>query len=278
MLTDGIGVSTTGGPITVRSSANTDVKALADGTAVNPAAADGVGVAISVNYLETTNLATTGNTTLRADGLVVEALMTNVPGTPTDTTHTIEAIANAGAGSKKVGVAGALAINIVNHDRTEAVVGGGANVDARTGNVTLTAASAEKDTATATATAKAGSTGVGASVALNILIDTVTRAEVEDGAAFAGGNDITNDHRHGYARRRDDGRRRREHAERRHRRGAGGSARGRQGRPRDRAARHCADARNAERERRRHDPSNPHGEHVEDRREGGGERGQRDRR
>src|SRR5207247_2573950 len=104
------------------SSANTDAAAGADGTAV-ASGSDGVGVgaAIAINYVELTNSATVGNTTITSNGLDVEAVMTSVPtaGGP-DVTSTMKATANSGAGSKKTGVAGALALHIVNPPHTDA--------------------------------------------------------------------------------------------------------------------------------------------------------------
>src|SRR5438128_5114730 len=168
-IQDGRAISA-GGAVTIKSSANTDAAAGADGTAV-ASGSDGVGVgaAIAINYVELTNSSTVGNTTITSNGLDIEAVMTSVPtaGGP-DVTSTMKATANSGAGSKKTGVAGALALNIVNTQHTDALVPGGANVTAGTGNVTLVAESTEQDTTSATSTAKAGKTGVGASIALNI--------------------------------------------------------------------------------------------------------------
>jgi hypothetical protein len=59
------------------------------------------------------------------------------------------------------------------------------------GNVTVKAENNEKDIASATASAKGGDTGVGASVSLNVLLDSITRAEIEDGARLAGGGNVS---------------------------------------------------------------------------------------
>src|SRR4029077_2172088 len=82
----------------------------------------GVGVAISVNYADVINFASTGNTTISGNGLSVQATMTNVGG---DATHAFAAESISGAGSAGVGVAGSFALNYV-LDKTEAVVKGGA--------------------------------------------------------------------------------------------------------------------------------------------------------
>ena len=186
LLAHGINIQA-GGALTIRSSANSDAEGTADGTTVE-ATSTGVGVGIVLNYVEITNVASTGNTTLSVNGLTVESVMTNVAG---DTTHTIKAIAKSGAGSDKTGIAGALGLNIVNGNHTEATVSGGATVNAGTGNITLRATNTESDTATGTATAEAGETGVGVSIALNILLASVTRAEIEDGAVLSGGNTLS---------------------------------------------------------------------------------------
>ena len=97
-----------------------------------------------------------------------------------------EGTSGAGGDSDKVSIAGALGLNIV-HNHTEAIVGGGANVGAGSGNVTVKAQSNEEDTAKGDSTAKSGQVGIGASAAINVLDDGVTRAAVEDGATLTGG-------------------------------------------------------------------------------------------
>ena len=90
--------------------------------------------------------------------------------TPLRVRHSISTLsAKSGAGSKKVGVAGSLALNIVNGTRTEATVPAGAIVNAGTGDITVKAESTEAVTANAVSDAKAGTVGVGASVGINVL-------------------------------------------------------------------------------------------------------------
>ena len=184
---DGLTISA-GGLLSVKTSANTDAFASGDGSAVS-AGDDGtaIGAAVAINYVEIINSASTGNTTISSVGLYVEATMTNVGG---DFTHTTGTMTESGAGSEGTGVAGSLAINIVNGNRTEAVVESGAVANVGAGNVTVKAESNEKDVASAAATVTAGETGVGASVSLNILLDSITRAEIEDGARLTGGNNV----------------------------------------------------------------------------------------
>src|SRR5215203_4846896 len=104
--------------------------------------------------------------------------------------HDVSAEAKSGAGSDKVSIAGALALNIVS-SHTRALVGAGASVAAGTGNVSIRAKSNEEETADAASDAKGGTVGIGASVALNILDDRITRAEVVNAATFSGGANLT---------------------------------------------------------------------------------------
>ena len=105
--------------------------------------------------------------------------------------HEIIAEAGAGAGKTDVGIAGAVAINIVLHDHTEAVLQAGAHITASSANVTIKAQNNELDLAKADSEAEdAKSVGVGAAVALNILTSTLTRAEVENTATITGGVNV----------------------------------------------------------------------------------------
>ena len=107
--------------------------------------------------------------------------------------HEIVAEADAGAGKTDVGIAGAVAINIITNDKTQALVGAGSHVTATspTADVTLKAQSNELDLAKADTQAEdAKSVGVGAAVALNILTSTETRAEAEDTSTLTGGRNV----------------------------------------------------------------------------------------
>ena len=116
-LADGVSVTSTGGAVSLTSSANTDAaKTSADGSGTD-ASTVGVGAAVAINSVDITNRATTGTATVQGSGLALAATMKDVGG---DQRHHIEATAKSGAGSDKVGVAGSLAINLLtNH--TEAV-------------------------------------------------------------------------------------------------------------------------------------------------------------
>ena len=73
-LADGV-IVTAGGVLTVKTSANTDASAKADGKATE-AGTVGIGVGVAVNKVDLTNLASIGNTTVHSNGLDVEAGMT----------------------------------------------------------------------------------------------------------------------------------------------------------------------------------------------------------
>ena len=107
-------------------------------------------------------------------------------------THEIVADAYAGAGdSNKVGVAGALALNIVS-THTRALVNGGATVVLTTGDSTISALSNEREVTKAQAKAEVGSAvGVGAAASIQVLTGSEVRAEVQDGAGFTGGAKLT---------------------------------------------------------------------------------------
>ncbi|MGN6127474.1 MAG: beta strand repeat-containing protein, partial [Humibacter sp.] len=188
-LPDGLTLKA-GGPVSLASSENTDGIVKADGTAVQ-ASNVGVGAAVALNLVTLVNRAFLGaHTTVTANGFSESATMTNVAG---DTTHTFTVEADAGAGSQNIGVAGAVALNLVT-DHTEAYVPGTAVVGAGTGDVSLVAQNLRTDSAKAKADASiggGGKVGVGASVAINVLTDNVTRAEVEDGAVLTGGRNVT---------------------------------------------------------------------------------------
>ena len=117
--------------------------------------------------------------------------MTPVAG---DTTHTFTATANSGSGKNTIGIAGSFAMNLVS-DRTEAYVPATAQVAAGTGDVTVTRhehdhgpgqghREGHDDLGQLGRHGGSGSSnvGVGASVALNLLLTNVTRAEIVDGA------------------------------------------------------------------------------------------------
>ena len=184
------GTITAGGLLTLSSSNNTDATAKADGSATGSSSV-GIGAAVALNVPILKNEAYIGhNANVHAGGLVIEALMTDVKG---DKTQNFGAEATSGASGKAVGIAGSLAVSILDA-RSTAVI-----EERRPGDVDGMAMSrlTSENTTVSTAIAKpagegatAGSVGVGASVALNIA-NTVTVAEVEDTAVLTGAQDLT---------------------------------------------------------------------------------------
>ena len=180
---------TAGGSVSFKTSANTDGKAKADGTATD-ASSVGIGAAVSVNFVDMKSTATTGDfSTITGNGLNVDATMTHLGG---DSTSSFDAEAHSGAGSSDVGVAGSVALNIIS-DQTTAIVYGHTVVSAGTGDVTVLAENLTEANASAISDATGGSSsvGVGASVALNILTPMHTYAQVQDGAVLTGGHNVT---------------------------------------------------------------------------------------
>ena len=200
---DGLTI-TSGGLLTVRASQNADAAAKAMGTAVTEGSA-GIAAAVAINVIDVGNHAKIGNSTITADGLVVEAVMTDVAGEATDT-HTFSAESKSGAGGSDVGVAGSLAINHA-AVKTSAIIGGGASVTLADGNdagtgigaVSVKAKSVTSNTAKALPAKPApnqinsneggggaSGVGVGASVALDLNYHDTT-ASINDGVTWNGG-------------------------------------------------------------------------------------------
>ncbi|GFO63477.1 beta strand repeat-containing protein [Geomonas paludis] len=187
IVADGVSI-TCGGTLTVRAGNNSDGSAKADGSTTSDSS-PGIGAAVAINAPRVTSEASIGsNARVRAGGLLVEA---TVPDRFGDTTQSFSAEATAGASSGKTGVAGALAVDVA-HVSAGAVLKSGAEVTIA-GDATLSAETRSVSNAWAAPEgvgAAAGDLGVGASVAFNIA-DAATVAELEDGAALLGGDDVT---------------------------------------------------------------------------------------
>ena len=193
---------TSAGALTLAASNNTDAKVTADGSALPQADADGktegsttqvgIGAAVSVNKVTSVADAIVGGSAVvHSNGLSLNAGMTDVAG---DSTHTIQTEAASGAGGSKVGIAGSLALNLID-TRSEAVVRSGAAVDAGAGAVALAAENNTDITAKAAPVdkgASGGKVGIGASVAVNITGNRST-AEIEDGAGLQGSGEVSLD-------------------------------------------------------------------------------------
>ncbi len=179
-----------GGSLDIASANNTNGSATSDGSAVKGEDGGqsqvGIGVAVSVNVVKATNVASLGSGTHSARGINLSALQGT--GDPTDT---FLAKATSGAGGTKVGIAGSLALNIIDVT-TMATISGAASVNATTGASSIKAT--EKMSATATAApsdtgAIGGKVGIGASVGLN-FITTNTTAALNDGATLNNGTGL----------------------------------------------------------------------------------------
>lgn len=178
-----------GGQARVSSTHDMDASSSADGSQVDNGKTNvGVGAAVALN------LATSRNTAVVADdadvqsaGLAVHAV------TAAGETQTTSATAKSGAGAEKVGVAGSLAVNVVDHEARAEVqgnangVGTGAKVDAQGQDVTIEAHTASSNTVSVTSDVKGSGDnaklGVGASIGVNVSSQT-TQARVGDGAVL----------------------------------------------------------------------------------------------
>ena len=147
--------------------------------------ATGVGVAVALNFADVisdAHLSGTGSLQA-ADTIDVSATLAGDDG--------FSASATSGSGkATKVGVAGSLAINIVNTD-VKALVTSGANLNLNNSKLKLATESTTKTTTTADAQqTEAGKKGIGASVALGISSNR-SRAEVESNANFRAADSVT---------------------------------------------------------------------------------------
>ncbi len=193
-IADGLSINA-GGLLTVKSSNNTDASTQADGSASKGSV--GIGAAVSINVVDFDNQAIIGASKITADGVVVEALMTEEsPGV--NDTHSFSAVSKSGAGGEDVGVAGSLSINHLEIDTIAAIkssaaitLADGGDFLSLIGPVSIKAESITDNTSHALPDKKLGgaqsdSVGVGASVALNLTYYSTT-AEIEDGVAWDGG-------------------------------------------------------------------------------------------
>ena len=189
------------GALKVASQAETDGTAKADGSAVKAdgsttggdASKVGVGAAVALNTAVQTNTATIGDGAhVTAHGVTVSAT------TPTGSTSTFEVDAKSGAGASNVGVAGSLAVNVLANTTVAKIGGTGSTttVDAGGGAVDIEAGSNTLSTvvsgAKVTGSGTSAKVGVGASVGLNVAVNTTT-AEVAGNAELSHVGDLTLD-------------------------------------------------------------------------------------
>ncbi|RZL64885.1 MAG: leukotoxin LktA family filamentous adhesin [Variovorax sp.] len=196
------------GALKILATGNTDAAVATDGRALPEVGEDGqaaggttkvgIGAAVAVNLLASVTEARIGSqANIQSNGLYLAAGMTDVAG---DATHTVDTQASAGAGGSSVGVAGALALNLIDTS-SQALLQGGALVNAGTGAVSIRAENNTDITAKAAPVDKGatgGKVGIGASVAVNITGNRST-AEIEDGAALSGSGDVSLDAKSAHA-------------------------------------------------------------------------------
>ncbi len=194
---------TTPGLLTISTDNNTDGQATATGSAVggDSPAKVGIGAAVAVNVVHVTNDATLGVASHQVGGLTLSALKLDVArlvaADPTDPAEarsdTYLASATSGAGGSSVGIAGSLALNLIDTESTALVAGGAHLALSGSGAVMLSSDDETDTTATAapdTAGAAGGKIGVGASVALNIIANR-SLARIGDDATLTGAGDLT---------------------------------------------------------------------------------------
>src|SRR5262249_32077180 len=137
-----------GGLLRLSSFSDSDASANADSSTVKldpnapPSSSVGVGASVALNSVDAAGEASIRSGALvNAHGLTLEALHTTT--NSVDTSNTFSATATSGAGAKNVGVAGAVALDLVSN-RSSALVKTGASVNAGSGastdDVTLNAA------------------------------------------------------------------------------------------------------------------------------------------
>jgi hypothetical protein len=181
---DTTGTLSATGDIELSATATETLTSIADASNTG-SGGSGVGVAVAFGLMDTTVRAYLGGSaTLTAANLAVNATL------DADNTYKTEAKSGVGDGSK-TGVAGALAINVV-QSTVEALIASASTLDLNGANLTLAAMSQTTTETNAIPHEQAStseSLGIGASIALTIT-DNQTRAAIEDSASVVNGADI----------------------------------------------------------------------------------------
>ena len=189
------GTQTSSGAATVSSKARSSSSVTADGSSAGGTV--GVGAAVGVNIGVLVNQARVAdNASVGSNGLTVSAVM------PTSTAkNSFVTTATSGAGASNVGVAGALATNVLVNTTVSTIEGdkdssgSGATINANSGNVVVETTNTSESKVTAAASVKPASAGepaavgVGASVGLTVAVNT-TAAEIGNGAVVSNANDL----------------------------------------------------------------------------------------
>ena len=176
--------ATSGGALSLTTSAQNSGVATADGSA--DGGGIGIAVGLALNLAHISNDATLSQS-VTSGGLALSA--TTVGGAAGNAFITQ---ANSGAGATDVGVAGALATNLIDSESVARVASGVVTV---TGSGSVTVGSDDETSSTVAALpsgtgASGGKVGVGASVALN-LVATRSYAGLADGVTLGGAGDVT---------------------------------------------------------------------------------------
>ena len=143
-IADGVAINAGSGSITVESLSNSDFSADADASAT-----DGdynIGGGIGLNIVNNENIAEIGdNTSITTADLTVRAgmLSKTLDDNTTDGTNTIYADAVAGASTGEFSLAGAVGLNVVIKNNTQAIINSGVNVRTN-GDITIAAVSNNK--------------------------------------------------------------------------------------------------------------------------------------
>ncbi|HHW09619.1 MAG TPA: leukotoxin LktA family filamentous adhesin [Firmicutes bacterium] len=185
---DDISVNATGN-FTLLAAANNDTKVSADGSTVSGGGnGAGVGAAVAINQATLTNEAYLGSGSFHADSITIEAkTLETGSGDKADKENVHSAEATSGAGSAKISVAGSLAINLT-ESRTIARTGSGTLLSS--GSIKISAAEQAKNIAKALPAksqvgGKETEVGVGASVAVNVVLGETTAELGDEGAIDA---------------------------------------------------------------------------------------------
>jgi hypothetical protein len=155
-----------GTSLTVTAANNTDTTSTADSTNIDGSIVGvGIGAAVAINVSDVLNEAYLGGSPdIFADVITFEALTNH---DTADGVQTSVAEATSGAGATDVGVAGALALNFVNHTN-QALIQSGAKVSLHGSDMLLSSANESVSTSSAVPETPGGELGIGASMAVNI--------------------------------------------------------------------------------------------------------------
>ncbi|MEO1524778.1 MAG: NosD domain-containing protein [Planctomycetota bacterium] len=173
-----------GGIMTFSTAANADAVANSDGQSVD-AGAVGIGAAVAINRNRLDNEILFGTSvSVTGLGMTASVAMRDVD---SDRKHRSAASAVSGAGADDIGIAGAVAIHLVD-TRSHVLLPGDLNATLSGGDLNVSADSTTESVATAMPAdfaTSGGDLGIGASVALN-RTGHITHAEIADGATING--------------------------------------------------------------------------------------------